>query len=106
MNAGGDDRAIRKGIEAAVRWPDFARESMGAQFDAFRHIGDQATLTPPAVPHDSAWSGLNAIVAEAEQQSREMERSLAARAIDYARWFGVPVPPDVAALAVKGEEED
>jgi len=53
MNARGDDRAIRKGIEAAVRWPDFARESMGAQFDAFRHIGPQATLTPHAVPHDS-----------------------------------------------------
>ena len=106
MNAGGDDRAIRKGIEAAVRWPDFARESMGAQFDAFRHIGDQATLTPPAVPHDSAWCGLNAFVAEAEQQSREIERSLVARAIDYAGWFGVLAPPEVAALAVKGEEED
>ena len=106
MNAGGDDRAIRKGIEAAVRWPDFARESMGAQFDAFRHIGPHATLTPPAMPHDSAWCGLNAFVAKAEQQSREMERSLAARAIDSARWFGVSAPPDVAALAVKGEEED
>ena len=58
------------------------------------------------MPQDSAWSVLNAIVAEAEQQSREMERSLAARAIDDARWFGVPAPPDVAALAVKGEEED
>jgi hypothetical protein len=61
---------------------------------------------PPVAPEDSAWSVLNAIVAEAEQQSREMERSFAARAIDDARWFGVPVPPDVAALAVKGEEED
>jgi hypothetical protein len=80
MNAGGDDRAIRKGIEAA-------------------------TVTPPAVPQDSAWSVLNVIVAEAEQQSCEMERSLAAHATDYARWFGVPVPPDVAVLAVEVEED-
>ena len=106
MNAGGDDLAIRKGMEAAERWPDFARHSMEAQFDALRCIGDQATLTPPAVPQDSAWSVLNAIVAEAEQRSREMECSLAARAIDYARWFGVPAPPDVAALAAEREEED
>jgi hypothetical protein len=105
MNAGGDDRAIRKGIEAAERWPDFARDSMDAQFDALRRIGAQTPM-PPVAPEDSAWSVLNAIVAEAEQQSREMERSFAARAIDDARWFGVPVPPDVAALAVKGEEED
>jgi hypothetical protein len=49
---------------------------------------------------------LNAIVTEAEQQSREIRRSLAARTIDDARWFGVQVPPDVRALAVKGEEED
>jgi hypothetical protein len=105
MNAGGDDRAIRKGIEAAERWPDFARESMGAEFDALRRIGDQATVTPPAVPQDSAWSVLNVIVAETEQQSCEMERSLATPAIDYVRWFGVPVPPDVAALAVEVEED-
>ena len=105
MNAGGDDRAIRRGIEAAERRPDFARESMEAQFDALRRIGDQATLTPPAVPQDSAWSVLNVIVAEAEQQSCEIERSLAAHAIDYARWFGVPVPPDVAVLAVEVEED-
>ena len=105
MNAEGDDRAIRKGIEAAERWPDFARDSMAAQFDAVRHIGARTPM-PPVVPDDSAWSVLNTIVAEAEQQSREMERSLAARAIDDARWFGVPVPPDVAALAVKGKEED
>ena len=93
-------------MEAAERWPDFARHSMEAKFDAFRHIGYQATLTPPAVPQDSAWSGMNAIVAEAKQQSREMERSLAARAIDYARCFGVPAPRDVAGLAAEGEEED
>jgi hypothetical protein len=106
MNAGGDDLAIRKGMEAAKRWPDFARHSMEAQFDAFRYIGYQATLTPPAVPQDSAWSGLNAIVSEAKQRSREMECSLAARAIDYARWFGVPAPPDVAAVAAEGEKGD
>src|SRR5258705_13386954 len=105
MNAGGDDRAIGKGIEAAERWPDFARNSMAAQFDAVRHIG-APTPMPPVVPEDSAWSVLNAIVADVEQQSREMERSFVARAIDDARWFGVPVPPDVAALGAKGDEED
>jgi hypothetical protein len=105
MNAEGDDRAIRKGIEAAERWPDFARDSTDAQFDSLRNIG-APTPMPPEEPGDSAWSVLNAIVAEAEQQSREMERSFAARAIDDARWFGVLVPPDVAALVVKGEEED
>src|ERR1700720_1045502 len=105
MNAEGDERGVPLGVEAAERWPDFARESMDAQFDALRNIG-ALTPMPPEVPDDSAWSVLNAIVAEAEQQSREMERSFAARAIDDARWFGVPVPPDVAALAVKGEEED
>jgi hypothetical protein len=78
---------------------------MDAQFDALRHIGARTPM-PPVVPEDSAWSVLNAIVAGAEQQSREMERSFAARAIDDARWFGVPVPPDVAALAVTGEEEE
>jgi hypothetical protein len=104
MNAGGGDRAIRNGIEAAERWPDFARDSMDALFDALRHIGARTPM-PPVVSEDSAWSVLSAIVAEAEQQSREMERSFAARAMDDARWFGVPVPPDVAALAVKGEEE-
>jgi hypothetical protein len=105
MNTGGDDRPIRMGIEAAERWPDFARDLMAAQFDSVRHIGARTPI-PPVVPEDSAWSVVNATVAEAEQQSREMKRSLAARAIDDARWFGVPVPPDVAALAVKGKEED
>jgi hypothetical protein len=105
MNAEGDDRAIRMGIEAAERWPDFARDSLDAQFDALRNIG-ALTPMPPEEPEDSAWSVLNAIVAEAEQQSCEMDRSFAARAIDNARWFGVPMPPDVAALAVKGEEEN
>jgi hypothetical protein len=78
MNAGGDDRAIRKGIAAAERWPDFARDSLDAQFDALRNIG-ALTPMPPEEPEDSAWSVLNAIVAEAEQQSREMDRSFAAR---------------------------
>jgi hypothetical protein len=105
MNAGGDDRAIRKGIEASKHWPDCARGSMAAQLDAVRHIGARTPM-PPVVPEGSAWSVLNAIVAEAEQHSREMERSLAARAIDDARWFGVPVPPDVTAPAAEGEEED
>jgi hypothetical protein len=107
MTAGGgdDDGAIRNGIEAAEHWPDFAQESMDSQFDAVRHIGDGAPM-PPLVPEDSTWSVWNAIVTEAEQQSREIRRSLAARTIDDARWFGVQVPPDVRALAVKGEEED
>lgn len=105
MNAEGDDRAIRIGIEAAERWPDFARDSMDARFDALRNVG-ALTPMPPEELDDSAWSVLNGIVAEAEQQSREMERSFVARVIDDARWFGVPVRPDVAVLAVKWEEED
>ena len=105
MNAEGAGRAIRIAIEAAERWPDFARDSMDARFDALRNIG-ALTPMPPEEPDDSAWSVVNGIVAEAEQQSREMERSFAARVIDDARWFGVPVPPDVAALAENGEEED
>ena len=106
MNAGGDDLAIRKGVEAAERWPDFARDSMEAQFDAVRRIGDQATLTPPAVPQDSAWSVLNAIVAGGGTAVARDGTLVGRRALDDARWFGVPVPPDVAVIAVKGEEED
>jgi hypothetical protein len=105
MNAEGDDRAIRIAIEAAERWPDFARDSMDARFDALRNVG-ALTPTPPEEPDYSPWSVLNGIVAEVEQQAREMERSFAAHVIDDARWFGVPVPRDVAALAVKREEEN
>ena len=105
MATGEDDEAIRNGVEAAERWPDFARELMDAQFAVVRHIGDRTPM-PPVVRQDSTWSVLNAIVTEAEQEAREVERSLAARTLDDARWFGVPVPPDVAVIAVKGEEED
>jgi alkanesulfonate monooxygenase SsuD/methylene tetrahydromethanopterin reductase-like flavin-dependent oxidoreductase (luciferase family) len=104
MNGEPKDRAIREGIQAAEFCADFARDSMTVQFNVLRQIADRPS-PPPAVQADS-WAVLNAIVAETEQESRELERGLTARAIDQARWLCVPVPTNVAALAVNGEEED
>ena len=105
MNGEPKDRAISEGIQAAEFCADFARDSMTVQFNVLRQIADRPS-PPPAVQADSAWAVPNPIVAEAEQESREVECGLPARAIDHARWLCVPVPTNVAAIAVNGEEED
>lgn len=99
-----DDRAIREGIEAAERWPNYAQKFMALQFDSIR---DGLKRLPCAPVDPAAANCFNAVVSAATAWARlvhaEMAREAVARdarlAIETAKWLGVIVPADVEACA-------
>jgi hypothetical protein len=96
------DGYVRAGIDAAERYGTFAHNVVSAQFDGIRALPTASPSLIPPVSPGSLWSGVNEIVREVASQSAVVDAALAKDAVDSARAFGVPVPPDVAARAAGG----
>lgn len=107
MTSGGDDRTIREGIEAAEHWPDFARESADISIRSIRELAKG--LDVPPRPNGEVVNAFDAAVeqltASAEQSMANVARALIERSAEHVRWFGVPMPPDIAAVVDRLDKE-
>jgi hypothetical protein len=106
----GDERTIREGIEAAEHWPDFAQESADISIRSIRDLAQWLDVPPRpngevVNPVNSFTAAVEELTASAEQSMANVAGALIERSAEHVRWFGVPMPPDIAAVVERLDEK-
>jgi hypothetical protein len=95
---------ISAGLDEAVRYASFARESIDEQIAVIRSAPPPTPQQgPPPVPAGSMWAAA-ATSAEALQRARTADVAMAARVAKTANSLGIPLPPDIAERAILDDE--